>query len=182
MTEVADEPGAEGLTEEWARYRASFPPGEASHREWEAAFRELCQNDNGAPLAKLLRSVALAPDGGRCLIPADVLGELAQLFDPTLFWNRFGKPPNRTAMRLKAVVMSDAERDRLKRDGKIWAEVLQLIQQGESVSEATIKVGDRHGLKERQVTEIWSDARKQQGMLQQIGKRKKSRRRNTATK
>ena len=116
------------------------------------------------------------------MIPAGVLGELAQLLDPTVFWSPFSKSPDRRAIRLKAVALTDVERDRLKRDGKIWAEVLQLIQQGESVSEATIKVGDRHGLKERQVTEIWSDARKQQGMLQQIGKRKKSRRRNTATK
>jgi hypothetical protein len=167
---------------ERSRYRASFPPGEASHREWEAAFRELCQNDDGAPLAKLLRSVALAPDEGRCLIPSAVLGDLAQLLDPSLFWSRFSKAQDRRAMRLKATPLIDVERDRLKRDETIWAEVLALIQQGESVSEAARKVGDRHGLKERQVTEIWSDARKQQGMLQQVGKRKKSRCRNTATK
>ena len=86
-------------------------------------------------VAKLLRSVALAPDGGRCLIPAGVLVELAQLFDPTIFWSRFSKAPDRRAMRLKAAALTDVEHDRLKRDETIWGEVLALLHQGEAVTE-----------------------------------------------
>lgn len=114
-------------------------------------------------VAKLLRSVALAPDGGRCLIPAGVLVELAQLFDPTIFWSRFSKAPDRRAMRLKAAALTDVEHDRLKRDETIWGEVLALLHQGEAVTETIRTIADRHGLSERKVAAIWSDARKQQG-------------------
>jgi hypothetical protein len=177
-------PGEDDPDDDWqaaaiARYQASYPLSEPSHHAWEDAFRALCQNDDGAPLAKMLRSVAPEPGGGRRLIPPEVLANLAELLDPVIFWSRFGKPPDRKAMRLKATPLSDAERDRLNRDGKIWGEVLQQIQTGDSVSEATRKVGERYDLTERQVTAIWSAARKQQGYLLQDVRR---RRRNTETK
>jgi hypothetical protein len=165
MAPGEDEPDDDWQADAIARYRASYPPGEPDHHAWEAAFRALCQNDDGAPLAKLLRSVAPEPGGGRRLIPPEVLANLAELLDPVIFWSRFGKPPNRTAMRLKAVPLTEVERDRVKRDGKIWGEILALLQEDESisVSEAARQVGARHDLEERQVMAIWSAARRQQG-------------------
>ena len=210
---------------------------------WQAAFRTLCQNNDGRPLAALLRSLPPLNDGS-VLVPPGVVWTLAELLDPHRAWNSFAKPRRLpsdhieivngklrlngfsereaaaelaegarlrliqgakrgqklntlkalekyatdtgdeeglrafadlrkadarvqaarkltyNAVRLEIRPLTRSRVELLERNSQIIHEMRLAIQQGQTVTDAAQNIGEKLRLSERQVTEIWSDARK----------------------
>lgn len=231
--------------------------------DWDAAFRALVRDDDGKPLASLLRGLpsidgelpppstpappppnppdaAKSPKDVMLEVPRTIVNELAELLDPKSPWNCFARPPSCTqievinglprvkgatellradeadlaararlkksrktldtasldfekiardegdnealrafanlrkahakfraaqestysAVELSVKPLSKVRLRRLARDASIWGSMLVALQNGETVSDAAQRLGEKFKMSDRHITGIWAKARK----------------------